>query len=43
MTVKYIKGDDIIANGFTKPLLREKHARFVKILSLMVKKIPWNS
>ena len=42
MTVKYIKGDDMIADGFTKPLLREKHVRFVKMLGLVVKKVPWN-
>jgi hypothetical protein len=36
-----IPGEEIITDGFTKPLLVDKHARFVKALGLVAKAIPW--
>jgi len=36
-----IPGEEMIADGLTKPLLVDKHARFVKALGLVAKTIPW--
>ena len=39
--ILHIKGEDMIADGLTKPLKADKHARFVGLLGLEEKEIPW--
>lgn len=37
----HIMGDNMVADGLTKPLDREKHNRFVRMLGMVEKKVPW--
>lgn len=39
--IKYVKGEEMIADGLTKPLLREKHEKFVKLLGMASIAVPW--
>jgi hypothetical protein len=41
LKVSHINGVDMPADGLTKPLLREKHTTFVKLLGMVSKKVPW--
>jgi hypothetical protein len=43
VTVKHIRGEEMAADGLTKPLLPDKHAKFVKQLGLVSKRIPWTN
>ena len=40
-TVDYLKGTNMAADGLTKPLESVKHARFVKMLGIVERKIQW--
>lgn len=42
ITVIHISGQEMVADGLTKPLLPDKHAKFVKMMGLVSKKLPWN-
>jgi hypothetical protein len=42
LKVSHIKGIEMAADGLTKPLMREKHARFVRLLGMTRKKAPWS-
>ena len=35
--LEHVGTEDMVADGLTKPLLKEKHAQFVKMLGLCVK------
>jgi hypothetical protein len=39
--VIHIRGEEMIADGLTKPLKADKHSRFVTMLGLEDRKIPW--
>ena len=39
--IKYVKGEEMVADGFTKPLQREKHEKFVKQLGMTSMAVPW--
>ncbi|KXX82433.1 Copia protein [Madurella mycetomatis] len=41
LKISHIKGIEMAADGLTKPLLRENHAKFVRLLGMVAKKIPW--
>ena len=41
LKVQHIAGLDMAADGLTKPLTREKHANFVKMMGMVAQKIPW--
>jgi len=41
LKVEHINGIEMAADGLTKPLLREKHSRFVGILGMTARPIPW--
>ena len=40
--VYHVPEEDIMADGLTKPLGREKHTKFVKMLGMTPGKVPWN-
>ena len=40
--VHHVPGEDMVADGLTKPLGREKYIKFVKMLSITPGKVPWN-
>ena len=39
--VIHISGEEMPADGLTKPLKADKHAKFVKLIGLHQKKVPW--
>ncbi|KAK1773015.1 hypothetical protein QBC45DRAFT_340847 [Copromyces sp. CBS 386.78] len=39
--VVHIPGDEMAADGLTKPLKADKHSRFVGLVGLVTKDIPW--
>jgi len=39
--IKYMKGEEMPADGLTKPLQREKHEKFVKQLGMASMEVPW--
>jgi hypothetical protein len=39
--VEHIRGVDMPADGLTKPLAREKHTTFVRLLGMVEKRVPW--
>lgn len=41
LRIDHVSGVDMPADGLTKPLAREKHATFVKLLGMVAKKVPW--
>ena len=41
--LKHILGEQMVADGLTKPLQREKHRRFVQLLGIVSKTVPWNN
>ncbi len=41
LEVRYINGVDMATNGLTKPLQREKHHNFVKMMGIVARRIPW--
>ena len=41
LNVQHIAGLDMAADGLTKPLTREKHAKFIKMMGMVAQKIPW--
>ena len=40
--VNHIAGESMTADGLTKPLGRIKHERFVMMLGLVEKEMPWS-
>ena len=38
----HLAGNEMVADGLTKPLQKEKHKRFVRLLGLVSKTVPWN-
>ncbi|KAL2022214.1 hypothetical protein VTK56DRAFT_5824 [Thermocarpiscus australiensis] len=41
LEVRHVKGVDIPADGLTKPLQKEKHATFMRLLGMVTRKVPW--
>ena len=41
LEVRHINGVDMAADGLTKPLQREKHHNFVKMMGIVARRIPW--
>jgi hypothetical protein len=41
LEIRHIQGVDMPADGLTKPLLREKHAQFVKMLGMANRAMLW--
>lgn len=39
--IEYLLGDEILANGLIKPLKANKYAKFIKLLNMVQKKVPW--
>ena len=39
--LEHVMGESMVADGSTKPLEREKHNRFVRMLGLVEKRVPW--
>ena len=39
--LEHVMGENMVADGLTKPLEREKHNRFVRMLGLVEKRVPW--
>ena len=39
--VKHISGIEMAADGLTKLLLKEKHTRFLEMMGMVAKRIPW--
>ena len=41
MKIKHVDGVAMAADGLTKPLQREKHDGFMRLLGMTSKKVPW--
>jgi hypothetical protein len=41
LVIEHISGTEMAADGLTKPLLREKHQQFVRMLGMVAQQIPW--
>jgi len=41
LNVGHVQGIDMPADGLTKPLQKEKHAEFVRMLGMVEKTVPW--
>ncbi len=41
LKAQHIAGLDMAADGLTKPLTRDKHINFVKMMGMVARKIPW--
>ena len=41
LKVEHIAGLEMAADGLTKPLMREKHANFIRMMGMVAQKIPW--
>ena len=39
--VQYIPGENIVIDGLTKPLNKDKYQKFVKLLGLVKGTVPW--
>jgi hypothetical protein len=39
--LEHVMGENMVADGMTKPLEREKHNRFVTMLGMVEKNVPW--
>ena len=37
----HIPGDEMVADGLTKPLTPEKHAQFVRMLGMVSRSVDW--
>lgn len=40
-TIEHLPGEEMPADGLTKPLKPDKHAKFVKLVGMVQKKVPW--
>lgn len=41
LNVEHVYGIEMPADGLTKPLQKEKHARFVRMLGMASIRVPW--
>ena len=41
LKVEHVSGMDMPADGLTKPLAKEKHAGFVRLLGMAARRLPW--
>ena len=41
LEARHVDGIDMPADGLTKPLKKEKHAAFVRMLRMVARKVPW--
>ena len=41
LEARHVKGIDMPADGLTKPLQKDKHAAFVRMLGMVARKAPW--
>ena len=41
LRIEHVDGMAMAADGLTKPLLREKHNNFVRLLGMASQKVPW--
>ena len=41
LEARHVKGIDMPVDRLTKPLQKEKHAVFVRMLGMVVRKAPW--
>lgn len=40
LTVKHLPGEYMLADGLTKPLVADRHVKFVKLMGMVVKEVP---